>query len=45
MDKKIIKTSYTWKIEYTLPFESKWSIMAKFCFLNGFSWDYVKTTP
>lgn len=37
----MITESYTWKEEYNLPLESKWSRIAKFCFLNGFSWSYV----
>lgn len=38
MHKKGLNTSYTWKNEYGLPYESKWSRLAKFCFLNGLSW-------
>ena len=38
----IISTSYTWKDEYLLPLESYWSRIAKFCFLNGFSWYNVQ---
>lgn len=34
----IRQTSYTWKEEYSLPFESNWSRIAKFSFLNGMSW-------
>lgn len=34
--------SYTWKEEYCLPFETEWGKIAKFCFLNGLSWSYVK---
>lgn len=33
-----IKPCYTWKDEYNLPCESKWSKRAKFCFLNGLNW-------
>lgn len=33
-----IKPCYTWKDEYNLPYESKWSKRAKFCFLNGLNW-------
>ena len=33
---------YTWKDEYALPFETQWSRIAKFCFLNGLPWSYVK---
>ena len=32
----IDSTSYTWKDEYVLPYESYWSRIAKFGFLNGF---------
>lgn len=38
----IIKTSYTWKEEYRLPYESYWSCIAKFSFLNGLSWNNVQ---
>ena len=34
--------TYTWKEEYGLPLETKWSRIAKFCFLNGLSWSYVE---
>lgn len=34
--------NYTWKDEYCLPYESKWSKIAKFCFLNGTSWATVQ---
>lgn len=34
----MIKTTYTWKNKYILPYESYFSIRAKFCFLNGKSW-------
>lgn len=34
--------NYTWKDEYSLPYESKWSKIAKFCFLNGLSWATVQ---
>ena len=27
--------TYTWKTEYILPYESYWSIRAKFCYLNA----------
>lgn len=33
--------SYTWKNEYALPYESQWGRIAKFCFLNGLSWNHV----
>lgn len=39
---KELKNSYTWKDEYCLPFETEWARIAKFCFLNGVSWSYVK---
>lgn len=38
----INQTSYTWKEEYVLPYESYWSRIAKFCFLNGISWFAVQ---
>lgn len=38
----IDSTSYTWKDEYVLPYESYWSRIAKFGFLNGLSWSYVQ---
>lgn len=36
-----IQTFYTWKEAYCLPYETEWSRIAKFCFLNGVSWSYV----
>ena len=36
--RSIRQTSYTWKEAYGLPYESYWSRIAKFCFLNGLSW-------
>ena len=36
------KISYTWKSNCSLPYESKWSKMVKFCFLNGISWSVFK---
>ena len=36
--KEISNYSYTWKSEYILPYESQWSIRAKFCYLNGESY-------
>lgn len=37
-DNLIIKPSFTWSDNYILPYESLWSIKAKFCFLNAESW-------
>ncbi|MBR4085268.1 MAG: hypothetical protein IKK33_13405 [Lachnospiraceae bacterium] len=37
-----IIVSYTWKDEYCLPYESRWSRIAKFCYLNGLSWSTVR---
>ena len=38
----MISTSFTWKDEYLLPYESHWSCMAKLCFLNGLTWSSVR---
>lgn len=38
----MISTSFTWKDEYLLPYESHWSYMAKLCFLNGLTWSSVR---
>lgn len=39
----MIKTTYTWKNEYILPYESYFSIRSKFCYLNGKSWYWFDT--
>ena len=41
MNKLTKNTTYTWKDEYRLPYESDWSKIAKFSFLNGISWTSV----
>lgn len=43
MEKTIIKTSYTWKKEFCLPYESKWGRIAKFCYLNAYTYSVVNT--
>lgn len=35
-------TRYTWKTKYILPYESKWSLREKFCFLNGYTYSLYK---
>lgn len=37
-DNLSLKPSFTWCDNYILPYESTWSIKAKFCFLNAESW-------
>lgn len=36
-----LKSSYTWKSEYCLPYETSWARISKFCFLNGVSKSYI----
>lgn len=37
-DNLILNSSFTWCNNYILPYESSWSIKAKFCFLNAETW-------
>lgn len=39
-----IRSTYTWKNEYLLPFESFWGRIAKFCYLNCVPWTYINSS-